>query len=212
MNTETTVDIEQYQTKWERAVQHQERKGLAALETAVRGDHEDLVLLVSKGIRKICLIGKRLEAIKRLAGHGRTMEVWARLGYSQPQAAKYIEASKWEPLLIELQKRESDVLGIAQAYKAAVQAKRVREERQASTSFDDAMAGMETEELADIIGPQISKKRAKVQADPLEKLRKDAEKLIGQMELFDEGAGETEIVAKLRDYCDEWLRRSGEVS
>ena len=190
MNTiEETNNVNEldFNKKWEQSVHRQQAKGLDRLKSEVAHDTDELHSIVARGILRICLIGKKLEAVKRLAGHGNAMAAWEELGYSQASATRYITASQFEPVLREIQSKREDPIGIAEAYKSAVAAKRHVAEQ---VAFDpNVFAEMEDKDFIESLAkaaedapkPRAAKKRGTLNGT--EAIIKNAANLIGQMEL-----------------------------
>ena len=196
------TDLDAFARKWEQAVHRQESKGLKQLTKEIKDDSAELQALVARGIRRICIIGKKLEAVKRLAGHGKAIEAWAKLGYSQPQANKYIQASKFEPLLRELQSQRDDPLGIAQAYETAVRARKVLESD--AVTFEDLEDPETIKELAEAVAmpPKPSKKKAQNEVD---RVRNSVARVIGDLELLMHNNEARALIAQLHDWSGKVL-------
>ncbi len=186
--------------KWEQAVHRQEVKGMAKLKREIKRDTDELHAMVARGIRRICTIGKKLEAVKRLAGHGNTIEAWRKLGYSQPQAAKYIQASQYEPLLKELQTKRDDPMGIAQAYNTAVAARKIV--ANSPTDFTDLEDPKVIQDLAEAV---VVRKVTKPQPRTLEATRAKAAQVIGELEMHMHDSEARGIVAQLHDWSGKVL-------
>ncbi len=186
--------------KWEQAVHRQEVKGMAALKREIKKDTADLHTLIARGIRRICAIGKKLEAVKRLSGHGNVIEAWGKLGYSQPQANKYIQASQYEPLLKELQGKRDDPLGIGQAYDAAVKARRIV--ANAPAGFHDLEDPKVIQELAEAVTLRTPKK-AKQRG--VEATRNKVAQVIGELEMHMHESEARALVAQLHSWSSKVL-------